>query len=157
MGPLGSRTRSKWAIGNGGKVVRISVLIIALLATLTAYGGVPAFWARTPADRTKPGIILSFAEIDGRWRVFDVANDVIYRTRSGDLAAMDDLRGHEELVPDSVRDLQIDGVSYLDIATHAAMPPIPHPLRAELQMPLPRMWHEMKSAVGLERVNESDR
>jgi hypothetical protein len=30
------------------------------------------------------------------------------------------------------------------------MPPVPDPLRAELQMPSIRLWHEMKVIAGLE-------
>lgn len=127
-----------------------------VFATLTTYAGVPAFWSKVPLDRRRPGVILSFARIDGRWRVFDVANGVVFRTGAARLATLEDLAGHPELVPDASRSISVEGVSYGEIVTHASMPPIPHPLRAELQMPWPRVWHEMKATVGLEPTDESE-
>ena len=121
-----------------------------VFATLATYSGVPTFWAKVrAAEPSGPGIILSFALVDGQWRVFDMFNKVIFRLRAGELATMDDLAGHPELVPAHVRGLDVDGVMYADIVTGATMPTIPSPLRAELQMPLARLWYEMKRLVGL--------
>jgi hypothetical protein len=128
-----------------------------VFATLATYAGVPAFWRCVPPDHQRPGIILSFARVAGRWRVFDVAAGIAFRTPAGDLATLDELSGHAELVPVAVRLLEIEDVPYADIVTRAPMPVVPHPLRAELQMPLPRVWHEMKAAVGFEPADESER
>lgn len=119
-----------------------------VFATLATYGGVPAFWAKLP-ESARAGLILSFARIDGRWRVFDVFNGVVFRTADGDLATMDDLKGHEDLVPAAVRSLDIAGLRYADIVTTAPMPPVPEPLRAELQMPLARLRHEVGRALRI--------
>lgn len=121
-----------------------------VFATLTAYAGVPAFWQWVPLAPPGARLTLSFARVDSGWRVFDVGNDVIFRTSSNQLATLGDLNGHPELVPAAVRDLQIHGVSYGSIVTGAQMPPVPEPLRAELQMPMARAWYELKVAVGFE-------
>ena len=128
-----------------------------VFATLLTYAGVPAFWRRVPVETGQPGVILSFVLIDGRWRTFDVSRRIVFRTAAGELATMEDLAGHRELVPDAVRSIDIGGTSYSDIVTHASSPPVPQPLRAELQMPLPRVWHEIKAAAGLESIDESQR
>ena len=121
-----------------------------VFATLTTYAGVPAFLCRMPIDRRRPGVVLSFARIDGRWRVFDVGNGFIFRNAAGALATIEELAGHPDLVPEAARPIVVDGVPYQEIVTHLSMPPIPQPLRAELQMPLPRIWHEVKAAARFE-------
>jgi hypothetical protein len=125
-----------------------------VFATLATYAGVPAFWARVPPDRTRPAVTLSFARVDGLWRVFDVFNGVVFRSASGELATMDDIGGHPELVPASAGSIEITNAgtvaSYKAIVTNASMPAVPSPLRAELQMPAARLWHQLRVAVHLE-------
>lgn len=119
-----------------------------VFATLATYGGVPAFWTKLP-ESARVGLILSFARIDGRWRVFDVFNGVVFRTADGDLATLEDLKGREDLVPQAVRSLDIAGLRYADIVTTTPMPEVPNPLRAELQMPLARLRHEVGRALRI--------
>lgn len=121
-----------------------------VFATLLTYGGVPAFWQKLKWPEAQTGPLLTFARVDGRWVVFDVANDVIFRTAAGRLATLDDLKGHPELVPERVSLLGDGSRSYADSVTRLPMPPVPHPLRAELQMPSARVWYELKAAVGVE-------
>lgn len=120
-----------------------------VFATLLTYAGVPAFWAKAQADPTGPVVILSFARIDDRWRVFDVFNGVVFRSATGGLATMNDLRGHPELLPASARSIEVKGVPYGEIVTKVPMPAVPNPLRAELQMPSARLWYQLKVAVRL--------
>jgi hypothetical protein len=120
-----------------------------VFATIATYAGVPAFWSKVPFQR-RPGVILSFALVEGRWRVFDVANGVVFRTPAGDLATLADIAAHPDIIPRTVGAIDINGVSYADVVARASMPPVPNPLRAELQMPSLRLWHEMKVAAGLE-------
>ena len=121
-----------------------------VFATLATYAGVPAFWAKVRiVEPDGPGVILSFARVDGRWLVFDVFNNVMFRLATGEFATMDDLKGHPELVPTSARSLDVDGVPYGEFVTKASMPVAPSPLRAELQMPFTRLWYEVKRAVGV--------
>lgn len=120
-----------------------------VFATVTTYAGVDAFWARVPLDRTKPGVILSFARVNGTWRVFDVARGVAFQTADGRLATFAELQSTPSMVPAAIRDQPIDGRAYEEVLASATMPPIPRPLRAQLQMPLPRVWHEFKAVLGL--------
>ncbi len=125
-----------------------------VFTTLCTYAGVPAFWAKVRAVRGGAGVIMSFARVDGRWRVFDVFDGIVFHTGAGELATMDDLRGHAELVPEAARSLDVEGVPYTEIVTKASTPPVPSPLRAELQMPSARVWYQLKVAVRLESDNE---
>jgi hypothetical protein len=126
-----------------------------VFTTLASYAGVPAFWAKVPATPGQPHLLLSFARVDGRWRVFDVASGVAFRTGRGALATLDDIHADPALIPAEVRALPVGAQTYSDVMAHAAMPSVPHPLRAELQMPMPRLWHELRAAVHLE-PHESD-
>jgi hypothetical protein len=120
-----------------------------VFATIATYAGVPAFWSKVPLQR-RPGVILSFALVQGRWRVLDVANGVVFRTPAGDLATLADIAAHPDIIPRTVGAIDVNGVSYADVVARASMPPVPDPLRAELQMPSIRLWHEMKVIAGLE-------
>lgn len=115
-----------------------------VFATLATYAGVPAFWAKVPGERAGKGVILSFARVDGRWRVFDVSAGIIFRDAAGELATMADLKGHSELVPALAQSTDVGGVPYAEVVTTASLPPVPDPLRAEMQMPSARLWHELK-------------
>lgn len=93
-----------------------------VLATLLTYAGVPAFWEWT----TPPGgpyAPLVLARVDGRWAAFDVVNDTVFRDGRGEF------REAREVAP------------------AVALPPA-RPLRAELQMPWPRVLHEVRLALG---------
>lgn len=122
-----------------------------VFATLATYAGVPAFWGKVRAGESGPAALLSFARVEGRWRVLDVANGVVFRTAAGDMATLEDVRVQPDIVPESLAALTSeDGTPYRDILVRGAMPPVPSPLRAELQMPSRRLWHELKATVGLD-------
>ena len=121
-----------------------------VFATLTTYAGVPAFWSRVPLDRGLPGVLLAFARVDDRWRVFDVAQGIVFRTPGGELATLDDIAAKPDIIPESVRMRPVEQSTYGEIVRTAPMPPVPQTLRAELQMPVPRFLYEVKAAVGLE-------
>lgn len=120
-----------------------------VFATIATYGGVPAFWQKTRARGTGDGVILSFARVDGRWVVLDVANHFVFRNGFGRLATAEDLAAHPELLPAEARALTVGATRYADVFVGLRTPPIPNPLRAELQMPGLRLWDETLRAVGL--------
>lgn len=93
-----------------------------VLATLLTYAGLPAFFQRAqPAGGEF--VPLVFVLIDGKWAVLDVANDTVFRDARGDLR-----EAH-------------------DVVRSVSLPPA-RPLRAELQMPWPRLLHEARRALG---------
>ncbi len=127
-----------------------------VFATLATYAGVPAFWQTLRLSASDGGLILTFVLIDGRWRVFDVGAGLAFRNERNELATLDDLRRQPECVPASLRDVVIGTITYGDRLARATMPQIPDPLRAELQMPVVRLWHEMKVALHLERDEDAE-
>jgi hypothetical protein len=129
-----------------------------VFATLTTYAGVPAFWQplkiATPNGRR--GVLLTFVRLGDRWRIFDVANGTAFRNAAGELATLDEVRGNPALVPDSLAGRDLEGTRYIDVITHVQTPETPRPLRAELQMPGPRVWHELRVAAGIETRHEPE-
>jgi hypothetical protein len=119
-----------------------------VFTTLLTYADVPAYWQfiGTP-PRELP---LSFALIDGHWRVFDMANQLIFRNTDGVLASPDEIAGQ----PDLVRRAAVGCVESVDdyVAHFAGFePPVPPDvLRADLQMTGRRLAFEMKKLVGKE-------
>lgn len=123
--------------------------VFAMLAT---YAGVPAFWRRIRDSRD--GVVLTFAQIDGRWVVFDVANGLVFRNSRGTLATLSDLAANPGLAAAVAGPLTIGSTPYAEFVSRLRTPETPKPLRAELQMVWPRLWHETKVALHLERGDD---
>ena len=128
-----------------------------VFATLVTYAGVPAFWQRVNAPGTQDGVILTFVRVGGRWIVLDVANQFVFRNERGELATAEDLAARRVPLPDAAASIRIRSTPYATVLNELRMPPIPRPLRAELQMPWPRIWHETKRAAGVEREDGIER
>ena len=128
-----------------------------VFATLATYAGVPAFWQKVKAPGTQDGVILTFVRVDGRWVVMDVANGFMFRNARGELASAEDLAANRAILPAAAGSLMIGSTPYSQVFNQLRTPPIPRPLRAELQMPWPRLWDQTKRAVGYERDDGSER
>ena len=126
-----------------------------VLTTLLTYAGVPAFWVALPKGAEQQ-ILLSFVLVDGEWRVCDVANGFLFRAENGELARLEDLRVRTSLVERLAKRTFIKDVPYTDVLGQVTMPPPPNPLRAELQMPIKRLIHEMWTSVNLGMDDESE-
>ncbi|HAL46433.1 MAG: transglutaminase domain-containing protein [SAR202 cluster bacterium] len=119
-----------------------------VFATLCTYAGIPAFWTKVEPQGLPIGLILSFALVDSRWVVFDVANRIVFRNDRGELATANDLRGRSDLIPPAERELTVQDIPYPRFLEDLRLPAVPSPLRAELQMPLRRLRHELGRALG---------
>ncbi len=91
---------------------------VDVFATLATYAGTPAFWVPHKGLLGFPAFVL----INGNWAVFDVLNGIVFTNDRGELS---DAR---EVVPD------------------VKVPP-ERPLRAERQMPCPRVRCEIREAT----------
>jgi hypothetical protein len=120
-----------------------------VVATLLTYAGVDAFWDKVSPPGTRDGVILTFAKVDGRWVVLDVANGFLFRTKAGALATAEDFGANRVAWPAAAASLTIGATPYTRLLSQLRMPATPKPLRAELQMPWPRLWTELRSAAGL--------
>jgi hypothetical protein len=94
-----------------------------VFTTLSMYAGVPAFFSNRAGESGTA--VLSYAWIDRQWRVFDVDNGVIFRTRQGTLASAEE--------------------------AGFAPPVAPDVLRPELQMLWPRVWSSVGRLIGVRR------
>lgn len=128
-----------------------------VFATIASYAGVPSFWCKVDAPGTKDGLILSFARLGGRWVVIDVDHGFVFRTAGGAMATAEDIAVNPALLPADARSLMVGSTPYRLVFDSLRTPPIPRLLRAELQMPWPRLWYETRRTVGLERDNGSER
>lgn len=119
-----------------------------VFTTLTTYAGVPAFWAKVNVPGTRAGAVLSFARVNDRWVVADVANRWLFERQDGALATLAELADGRAVLPPEAQALLISGTPYAELVRHAQMPAVPRPLRAELQMVWPRIWHQLRRAAG---------
>lgn len=124
---------------------------------LLSYGGVRAFWAKARMPGDGVGVVLSYALVGGRWTVADVANGFLFRNRAGQLATAADVAADRLARPDGVATLMIRDTPYADLLDQVRQPPVPTPLRTDLQKPWPRLWHEFQRAVRLEHEDGSER
>lgn len=125
-------------------------------ATLMSYAGVPAFWRKVRPPGGQPELILTFAQVDDRWVVMDVANRLLFRTTKGALAALDDFATGSATLPADAKSLLIGATPYPEFFQQLRMPSIPRTRRAELQMPWPRLWYQTRRAVGQVSDDEDD-
>jgi len=119
-----------------------------VFTTLSTYAGVPAFWSFLALPGSKEKLVLSFARVDGRWVVFDVANGVIFQKDRGDLASVEEIAANPGLVEGAAGALRYLGVPYQRYFQGFTPPSVPNTLRAEKQMPWRRLIFEAKRLLG---------
>lgn len=124
---------------------------------LLGYAGVPAFWGKVRAAGTADGVIFSFARVDGRWTVADVAQGVLFQNAAGRLATVDEVATDVSVRPEITNTLSVRATPYSRILDAMRLPAVPRTLRTDLQRPWPRLWYETKRAVGLEHDDGSER
>jgi hypothetical protein len=118
-----------------------------VFAALVTYAGVPAYWVKL---RPRPGgLAVSLVLIDGRWRVFDVANGFVFRNTAGLLATLEELAANPDLVETLARRIRNRDRRYASYFVKVPNVVPPDILRAEMQMPRPRIVFELKRLMGL--------
>lgn len=117
-------------------------------ATLLTYAGVPSFWTKVRAAGSDVGVILTFMRIGEQWAVADVANGYLFRRADGALATVDDFPGRRVVLPAGIDDVLSGGVRYSEILAALRLPRVPQTLRAELQMPWPRLRYQTARVFG---------
>ncbi len=127
-----------------------------VVATLTTYSGVPSFWRKVVSLEGERELILTFALVGGRWVVMDIANGFLFETLRGELATLDDFATGRAVLPVVAQSLIIGDSPYPAVFHQLRMPAIPDTLRAELQMPWPRLWYKTRRAIGQVRDDEVD-
>ena len=119
-----------------------------VFATLATYAGVPAFWRTVRLEEGTPGLVLSFARIDGRWTMWDVANGLVFADPGGRLMDVDRLLADPGAVEAVAGSLAPGGVPYVRYVRRLRPFRVPEMLRARAQMPLPRLAYELRSVLA---------
>lgn len=117
-----------------------------VFTTLLTYAGTPAYWILIGPER--PALPLSFALIDGKWRVFDVERGLAFRNARGELATPEEVAADHDLISASMAERGSSAESYLTWFRGFTPPTPPDVLRARMQMPGPRLMFELSDLVG---------
>lgn len=116
-----------------------------VFTTLATYAGIPAFWRQGQ-------VVLSFARVDDRWAVFDVANGLVFADAQGRLLEIGELTADPMLIDAVAGRLTAEGKPYAeDVAERLQAFDVPDVLRAQRQMPWPRLAFEAHRAVRVSR------
>ena len=117
-----------------------------VFTTLLAYDGIPAYWmvVGTPPQSAT----LSYARIDGLWRVYDVSNGVVFKNAGGELATPDEISGNHDVVRGSVTGVIAEVDDYVAAFDGYTAPQAPEVMRADLRMPGRRLWYEARKLFG---------
>lgn len=115
-----------------------------VFTTLLSYAGVPAYFIFIGP---RPEMALSFAKIDGRWRVADIDNGVIFRSPSGQWAAAEELAADTSLAAEQ-GPKSYGGIPYGRFFDGFRAPVPPSLTRADMQVPGARAWFRIKRLAG---------
>ena len=118
-----------------------------VFTTLATYAGMPAFWMTLP-QYSDAQICLSFVFVNDRWVVADVASGLQFRNIRGELVMLRELLAQPAQIQRYAAGLTVKDVPYAKVLRELEMPKPPSPLRAELQMPLKRLFHEASTILN---------
>lgn len=118
-----------------------------VFTTLSTYAGVPAFWRAFQVGEGDGWLIVSFVRLEGRWAMFDVANQVMFADAHGRFLDAEALVNDPRLLPASFATKL--GVVYQPYLARLQPFRVPAVLRAQKQMPWPRLWFEARRALRL--------
>ena len=98
-------------------------------------------------------LVLAFAYVDGRWVVFDVARQVLFRDRAGVPASVEQLVDNPDWVDQQTAGILPEGLPYSAFISRRTLMPFqaPKTLRPQLQQPWLRLRYEFRRAIGWER------
>jgi hypothetical protein len=117
-----------------------------VFAILASYAGVRAFWR--PISPNPIRFVPAFVRLDGRWAMADAARGLLFRDAEGrplDIARVLSDPAHAEQHRTA---FEVDGRSYWAYLDELRPFRVPAVTRAEQQMPWPRVWLQLRRALG---------
>jgi len=123
-----------------------------VFTTLCTYAGLPAYFVKVRDKTHAIEYALSLVKINGEWRVFDAYYGVYFKLPNGEFASVDDIIAGSPMDREGQRAPEmIRGVPYKEF--YYDLQPVARPmtLRAERQMPIPRIFFEVKKVLKMER------
>lgn len=118
-----------------------------LFTTLAAYSRIRSFWKITRDPQGPESLVLSFAKIDGRWTVWDVAGGVSFRDAAGRLLSVEELVKNPELLQLTEAKAPHRANRYFLVHAGLVRFEVPETLRTEKQMPIRRVLFELRQAL----------
>lgn len=117
-----------------------------VFTTLLAYAGIPAYWSLIGSDSGR--VPISFALIDGQWRMFDIVRGIVFRTPDGRLATVEELAASPELIRNAASARAGNADAYAAYFAGFTPPQPRSTLRPRLQMPTSRLMFELKGLLS---------
>jgi hypothetical protein len=119
-----------------------------VFSTLVTYAGIPSFWKVFRSPTEDGSFALSFVKIQGRWTLWDVPAGIVFRHPHGQLASVEEVAADPGLMRLAAARVPQRAHLYplLHLSDQLTRFSVPQPLRAEKQMPLPRVLSEIKKA-----------
>ena len=111
-----------------------------VFTTLARYAGLPAFWRQGR-------VVFSFVRVEGRWAMFDVANGILFTDEAGRFLDAEELLKDPERVQAIAGSRAPGEVPYRWHVERLGAFRVPEVLRAEQQMPWPRLVVELRRAL----------
>lgn len=121
-----------------------------VFTTLCAYKGMTAFWKEVYAKGTDVSYPLSFVKIKNRWRVFDAYYGKYFKTKSGEIADVQEIMRIPSILDDAgIGAMSYKGVPYADFYKNLGSLSFEETTRAAQQMPFKRLILEFKKLINL--------
>lgn len=120
-----------------------------VFTTLATYAGMPAAMYQAYSSDKRHRTIFSVVYLDGRYLLFDTYHGNYFRNQDGRIASLRDIIADPQIAAGAENKPRIHGIGYEDYFKNLV--PIERflTLRAELQMPGPRLEHMIKRKLGL--------
>lgn len=119
--------------------------IADVFTTLSTYAGMPSGWARIFVPSRRGGLVLSFVNLSGRWCVFDVARNVYFINKKGDIASIEDIETdnyEKDAARQNIEGSQLTYEDYFKYMKEYMNDITERPLK---QMPFRRIFYEARS------------
>ncbi|MBL7197991.1 MAG: transglutaminase domain-containing protein [Candidatus Omnitrophica bacterium] len=113
-----------------------------VFAALCNYAGMDAFYNWIYAQNDESHIVLSFVRVNGKWCVFDPYNGVYFKSKSGGIATIDEIKIGEWAIT-NIGQQQKNKSDYEEFAKNLSSVKEIGLNRANIQSPLRRLIYEI--------------
>lgn len=115
-----------------------------VFTTLASYAGLRAYYLALHVS-AREALLISLVQVDGRWRMFDTTNGLVFRTRQEQLATPEDIAADPTLIVQNAGAGRTYGGHPYSAYFNGFKPPAPPDItRPEMQMLWPRLWYQIK-------------
>jgi hypothetical protein len=118
-----------------------------VFTTLCVYAGIPAFWSYISPKGALARFPISYVEVNNRCLVFDLYYGNYFKNKDGEIASVDDIINDRSLINQANNKPIISGIDYVRYFEN--LKPVDEMgfLRAQTQMPILRIYYEIKKLL----------